>query len=109
MRLLYKSITLSVGLEKLKNNILKSLFFLIIFLSCAIFTTRTAPADELKQVIIYSEAGLPGEGLLHLPQAKPGEINNHATVGANQVVMMPQGTNCIATAAIPSVQLTDKP
>jgi len=67
-----------------------------------------AKTNELKQVTIYSEPGLLGQVLLHFRQSKPGEINHRATVGANQVVVMPHGTNRIATAAISGVELADK-
>jgi len=76
-------------------------------LSC-FFLAGLAETDELKEVTIYSEPGLPGQVLLHFPQFKPREINNRAAVGANQVVVMPQGANRVATAAISGVQLADK-
>ena len=72
------------------------------------FLAGLAETSELKQVTVYSEPGLLGQALLHLPQFKPGEINHRATVGANQVVVMPWGTNCVAAAAISGVQLADK-
>ncbi len=76
---------------------------------CCFFLAGLAETNQLKQVTIYSEPGLSGQVLLHLPQLKPREINNRATVGANQVVVMPCGTNRVAAAAISGVQLADKP
>lgn len=71
--------------------------------------TGLAEPNELKQVTIYSEPGLVGEALLHFSQFTVGEINNPTAVRANQVVVVPWGTNCVAVAATSSVQLTDKP
>ena len=56
---------------------------------CCFFLAGLAETDQLKEVTIYSEPGLQGQVLLHLPQFKLREINNRATVGANQVVVMP--------------------
>jgi len=59
-----------------------------------------AEADEFKQVAIYSESCLFGETLLRFFQFTAGEVNNLTAVRADQVVVMPWGTNCVAAAAI---------
>jgi len=58
-----------------------------------------AETNEFKQVAIYSKSCLPGEASLHFSQFTTGEINDLAAVRANQVVMMPWSTNCVAAAA----------
>ncbi len=62
-----------------------------------------AEANEFKPVVIYSKSCLLGETLLRFPQCTTGEINDLVAVGANQVVMMPWGTNCVAAAVISGV------
>jgi len=62
-----------------------------------------AKTNEFKQVAIYSESCLLGEALLHFLQITTGEINDSTAVGANQVVVMPRRTNCVAAAAISGV------
>jgi len=54
-------------------------------------------------VAIYSKSCLLGEALLRCLQFATGEINDFAAVRANQVVMMPGSTNCVAAAAISGV------
>ena len=70
---------------------------------CYFLLASLAVANEFKQVAIYSESCLPGEALLRFLQFTTGEINDFAAVGANQVVMMPWGTKCVAAAVISGV------
>ena len=76
---------------------------------CCFFLAGLAETNELKQVAIYSESSLPGEALLRLCQITVSKVNNPAAVGANQVVMVPRGTNCVAVAVTSGMQLADKP
>jgi len=62
-----------------------------------------AETNEFKQVTIYSESCLFGEALLRFLQFTTGEINDFATVRANQVVVVPWGANCVAVTATPGV------
>jgi len=57
-----------------------------------------AETKELKKVAIYSEPALIREALLQFTKVMAGEINNCATVGTNQMVVMLWGTNCVAAA-----------
>ena len=70
---------------------------------CDFLLADLAEANEFKQVAIYSESCLLGETLLRLLQFTAGEINNLTAVRANQVVMMPRSTNCVAATAPPCV------
>jgi hypothetical protein len=70
---------------------------------CYFLLASLAEANEFKQVVIYSESCLLGEALLRFLQFTTGEINDFVAVGANQVVMMPWGTNCVAVAVISGV------
>jgi hypothetical protein len=70
---------------------------------CYFLLASLAEANEFKQVVIYSESCLLGEALLRFLQFTTGEINDFAAVRANQVVMMPWGTNCVAAAVISGV------
>jgi len=65
--------------------------------------TGLAKTNEFKQVAIYSESCLLGEALLHFLQIITGEVDDSTAVGANQVVVMPWSTNCVAAAAISGV------
>ena len=67
---------------------------------CYFLLAGLADADEFKPVVIYSKSCLSGDALLRFLQFTTGEINDFAAVGANQVVMMPRGTNCVAAAVI---------
>jgi len=67
------------------------------------FLAGLAETNEFKQVAIYSKSCLLGEALLRFLQFATGEINDFAAVRANQVVMMPWSTNCVAAAAISGV------
>jgi len=67
-----------------------------------------AETHEFKQVVVYSEPGLFGEALLHFAQFIAGEIDNLPAAGANQVMVVAWGTNCVAAAATPGAELTDK-
>jgi len=62
-----------------------------------------AETNEFKQVTIYSEPSLLGKALLRFRQFTTGGINDFTAVRANQVMMMPRSTSCVAAAAIPDV------
>ncbi len=72
-------------------------------LSGFFFLTGLTETNELKQVTIYPEPGLLDEALSHFPQIATGEISNPAAIGADQVVVVPWSTNCIAVAAASGV------
>ena len=70
---------------------------------CYVLLAGMAEANEFKPVVVYSKSCLPGEALLRFLQFTTGEINDFSAVGANQVVMMPWGTDCVAAAVISGV------
>ena len=70
---------------------------------CDFLLAGLAETSEFKQVVIYSKSCLLGETLLCFLQCTPGEINDFAAVRANQVMMMPWSTNCVAVTAISGV------
>jgi hypothetical protein len=56
---------------------------------------------ELKQMTFDIESALPGQFCLHFAQAATGEIDDFATTGANQMMVMFQGSSHhIAAAAV---------
>ena len=67
-----------------------------------------AETEELKQVAVYSKPALPGQPLLQFTKIVPGEINNCAAVGTNQMVVVLWRTNCVAVADASGTQLADK-
>ncbi|MBA7679416.1 hypothetical protein ES703_87708 [subsurface metagenome] len=70
---------------------------------CDSLLAGLAKTNEFKQVVIYSESCLLGEALLCFLQFTTGEINDSAAIRANQMVMMPWSTNCVAAAATSGV------
>ncbi len=75
---------------------------------CDFLLAGLAEANEFKQVTIYYESRLLGESLPCFLQFTASKINDFAAVGANQVVMMPWSTNCVAVAATSGVYFADK-
>ncbi len=72
------------------------------------FLASPAETKELKQVAVYSESTLLREALLQFAKVMAGEINNYATVGTDQMVMVLWRTDYVAAADAFTVHLTDE-
>ncbi len=72
------------------------------------FLASPAVTEELKQVAVYSESALLREALLQFAKVMAGKVNNYATVGTDQMVVVLWCTNCVAAADAFAVQLTDE-
>jgi len=75
---------------------------------CFFFLASLAETYEFKQVTVYSEPGFFGEAFLYFAQFIAREINDLPAAGANQVMVVAWGTNCVAVAATASMEFTDK-
>jgi len=69
----------------------------------SLFLASLTQTDELKKVVFDLKPGLQGEPLFQLVKVMTNEINNCTALRANEVVVVPRSTDCVAMAATPSV------